>query len=109
MISGESRPQQEPSMTPADAVAIFLLFNGHNLDGWKTLSGEWLVNDGAIVCKAPGMIRCSFESDACALKFEYRKPDRQVSADGFEPLLGEVTVNARMDGKGTTLNLIPLG
>ncbi len=58
-------------MSPAIA-ALFVLFNGQNLDGWKTLSGEWAVENNAIVCKAPGTIRSTFESDEYTLSLEHR-------------------------------------
>jgi hypothetical protein len=77
-------------MSPAVA-ALFVLFNGQNLDGWKTLRGEWEVRNGAIVCLQPGAIRSSFESSEYTLECEYQLP---------APDKGRVRTGVDLSGQG---------
>jgi hypothetical protein len=88
-------------MSPTLA-AVFVLFNGNNLDGWKTLDGEWAVQNAAMVCqKSPAVIRSSFESNAFTLAFEYRRASHGKNT---------LRLNTHSDGTGgTEFLLTPFG
>lgn len=89
-------------MTPlASTLAMMILFNGQNLDGWVTLSGQWKVVDGAMTCVAgPAVIRSVCESDQYTLGFQFRHADKGVN---------RLFVNSKLLTGGTALVMIPQG
>jgi len=54
-------------------VGFMLLFNGHDLDGWQVRGGQWVVQDGLLVCQGgKGWLRSEWEYEDFVLRLEWR-------------------------------------